>query len=336
MTDVLVSVVVPTYDRPDKLAATLHLLGRQDLPTGTYEIVVVDDGSSPPAALPPAPQGGALRLLRLEGVGRSWARNAGARHARGRIVAFVDDDIGVTPSFLGEHVRAHDEWRDALAVGAVGLPPEHMHRPFVQFRQALERAGAPVTRGPVEAQDFCTANNMSMLRDAFLALGGFDEAMSSAEDQDLALRHTARGGRIVYLPAAAAIHNDHSLDIRSYCRRMEWGYEQLLPFCLRYPERAANQTRARVNGPLDWSADGGVATLRKLVKAALALPPATSSLLWACGAVEAVAPRARLLDRLYRAALGVHIFRGYRRGLRRYRGAGHGPSAVLRGPRQVA
>ncbi len=47
----LISVVVPTYKRPDLLSRCLDSLRRQDLDPGLYEVVVVHDGTSPPNPL---------------------------------------------------------------------------------------------------------------------------------------------------------------------------------------------------------------------------------------------------------------------------------------------
>ena len=69
---------------------------------------------------------------------------------------------------------------------------------------------------------------------------GFDAVLASSEDQDLALRHTATGGRIAFVPEARVVHCDSALDIRSYCRRAEWGAEHMIPFCRRYPDWPAN------------------------------------------------------------------------------------------------
>ena len=52
-----VSVIIPTFNRPEKLAATVRCLREQTLPPSDYELIVVDDGSEPPAALADHPRG---------------------------------------------------------------------------------------------------------------------------------------------------------------------------------------------------------------------------------------------------------------------------------------
>jgi GT2 family glycosyltransferase len=321
------SVIIPTHNRPDKLSETLAGLTRQDMLTADYEVIVVDDNSRPPVVLPESKDGVELRLVRLEASERSAARNAGASTARGEFLVFLDDDMSVAGDFIPHHLAAHREWRDAIVVGSIRLPDDGS--PFVRFRQRLEDGSLPGGRGPTAMRNFCAAGNMSIPRDLFLRLGGFNTAISSGEDQDLALRHTARGGEIIFLPEARATHHDGALDIRSYSKRNEWGMENIIPFLLRHPDWPDNVERGRVNGPVRFGGEPFALSLRKIVKSALAHKPVTESLFKIASALERRSPGSSLLDRLYRLLLGIHIFRGYRRGLDRH-GRQAQPGPVLR------
>jgi cellulose synthase/poly-beta-1,6-N-acetylglucosamine synthase-like glycosyltransferase len=72
-----ISVIIPTHNRPEKLAATVNCLRQQDFPAGEYEIVVVDDGSEPPVTIQSDATGVECRVVRLEGLERSAARKCG-------------------------------------------------------------------------------------------------------------------------------------------------------------------------------------------------------------------------------------------------------------------
>jgi glycosyltransferase involved in cell wall biosynthesis len=310
-----VSVIIATRDRPTKLAETVMRLTSQQASGLPFEVLVVDDGSTPPVGSEAVPGVEPVRLVRLAGVGRSGARNAGAGVALGAILIFIDDDITASTDFVEQHSRAHREWGHALITGAIKLPNSALRTPFGRFRQALEDEGLPRHRGPAPAQNFCAAGNMSIPREDFLALGGFDTGMSSAEDQDLALRHVARGGVVAYLPEAVGIHRDEALDLRSYCERAEWGMQNTVAFLLKYPDLPENIARVRVNGPINWLKDGGVATVRKLAKAILGVAPVLEGALFVAGLLERVGASPWLLERTYRTLLGVHLARGLRRGL---------------------
>ena len=316
----LISVIIPTRDRSGALRETLAALGGQTLSVSDYEVIVVDDGSRPAVQVPWIHEGPRCAVLRLNGRERSAARNAGARVARGDLVVFVDDDITVSGNFLEAHVTGHREWPGALVVGSIQLSDEVLRGPFGRFRQALEQRGIPAQRGIAGASNLCTAQNMSVDRQRFVELEGFAEELVSAEDQDFALRHCEKGGIIVFLPEAAGIHRDEAADVRGYCRRMEWGSERLLAFCRRHPAWPDNVARERVNGPVRLGCEPVGLTLRKLMKTMMALPPVVKLLFATATLLERTAPSSPLLEKLYRLLLGVHILRGYRRGLARFTG----------------
>lgn len=309
------SVIIPTHNRHEILAETLACLQRQSLPRAAYEILVMDDGSTPPVTVPNDSLN--CRVVRLEGVERSAARNTGARLAQGKILLFLDDDIQVKEDFLALHLQAHAEWPEALVVGAIYLPTETLQTPFGMFRHQLEQDAVPQKRGLVEMPNFCTAANMSINRDRYFELGGFNNALRSAEDQELALRHTARGSKIIYLPEADTIHRDHSLDIRSYCQRVEWGSEHVIPFCNLWPNWPQNIERQRVNGPLRIGREAFALSLRKISKTILGQKTIVNSLFGVTSLLERLAPGSFLLRRFYQLLLGIHLQRGYRKGLKR-------------------
>jgi GT2 family glycosyltransferase len=313
-----VSVIIPTHNRHDKIVETVAGLRGQTLPATDYEIIVMDDGSTPPVVLAGELENPNCRVIRLEGIERSAARNAGATLAQGHILLFLDDDIAVKENFLATHLRAHEEWPGALVVGAIHLPAEVLKTPFGRFRQNLELNAVPQERGLVAARNFCTAANMSIYREQYFDLGGFNSAIRSSEDQELALRHTARGGQIVFIPEADTVHYDHSLDIQSYCQRVEWGSENIVPFCQRYPDWPQNIERQRINGPLQLRQEPLGLSLRKLAKSVLGQNLFLKGLFALTLIMERSVPQSTALDRLYRLLLGIHLQRGYRKGLKRF------------------
>jgi len=232
------------------------------------------------------------------------------------VLVFVDDDMIVGSDFLYNHLYAHRRWPLALVVGSVRLPSEAMPRPFVRFRQRIDDGIVPRIPGPARIRNFCAAGNMSISREQFHDIGGFNPMLVSGEDQDFALRHSALGREIVFWPRARAVHHDSALDIRAYCRRAEWGSKHLVPFCRRHPDWPDNIERERVNSPLRWRQDPVSLTFRKVIKGALWLPPIRETLFLITSVLERVAPDSSTLDRMYQVLLGVYIRRGYRQGHR--------------------
>jgi hypothetical protein len=211
-------------------------------------------------------------------------------------------------TLLEAHAAAHEEWECALAVGAIALPEAALRTPFGRFRKALETSATPPSRGPVARPNFATAANMSIERQRFLELGGFD-ASTSARDQDPP-SPLAAGGAIVTCPGRAArrLGNEpacilsprHGAPVGSVRRR--------------YPDWPENRERWAVNGPPAWREDPPRRLLGKMGKRLLGLPPLLAVMLALIDLLEARAPSSRLLVLLYRLALGIHLQRGFRRG----------------------
>ena len=86
----IVSVVIPTHNRPRLLEAALESVLAQDVP---LEVIVVDDASMPPAAELPITDDPRVTVIRLDqSVGPTKARNRGIELATGDFIAFLDDD----------------------------------------------------------------------------------------------------------------------------------------------------------------------------------------------------------------------------------------------------
>lgn len=216
----LFSVVVPTFARPGRLAACLRALADLDPPEGGFEVVVADDGGGVPldGATAPVKERLALSVVALPHRGPAAARNAGAQRARGRFLAFTDDDCLPERGWLRalEARLAGDETRVVGGRTHNGLP----ENPYSAASQAiLDFLYARLNPLPDDAR-FFASNNMALARQRFEALGGFDPGfpMAAGEDRDLCDRQHRAGGRLVYAPEARVEHR-HDLGLRSFLRQ---------------------------------------------------------------------------------------------------------------------
>ncbi|MBO9689960.1 MAG: glycosyltransferase [Mitsuaria chitosanitabida] len=125
-----ISVVMPTYRRPDLLERCLRALMAQTLAPTRYEVLVVDDGHEDRARtlverLAAEPGAPAIRYLRpASGRGPAVARNTGWRAAVAPLVAFTDDDTRPDVDWLRQGLSAmlaHPAW--IAAAGRVRVPP---------------------------------------------------------------------------------------------------------------------------------------------------------------------------------------------------------------------
>jgi len=207
----VVSVVIPTFNRLDRIARVLDAFGRQTIGFDQFEIIVVCDGSTDgtEAYLKALTHPAALRPIFQSNRGPAAARNAGAAIAEGEFIVFVDDDVVPGPRLLEEHLLRHRASAGLVAViGPLLTPTDFRLSPWVAWEQAkLERQYDAMLRGRWEptARQFYTGN-ASIRRDVFLDLGGFDEHFRRAEEVEFAYRLAARGGKFIFTMAAEGVH----------------------------------------------------------------------------------------------------------------------------------
>lgn len=196
-----ISVVVPTYQRPDLLERCLSALLQQSLARDAYEIIVCDDGPSAQAkavvdaARERCADRPSLRYFPVTATqGPAGARNLGWKNARAPVIAFTDDDTVPEPGWLEAGLETMASGVEA-AVGRIVMPlPERA--------TDYERDAARLCQA-----EFATAN-VFVRQDALESVGGFDERFTLAwrEDSDLHFSLLERGYSIVSVPGAVVIH----------------------------------------------------------------------------------------------------------------------------------
>jgi glycosyltransferase involved in cell wall biosynthesis len=207
-----VSVVVPTLDRPARVAAVVRaLLAGDEVPA---EILVVDQSEDEETARALEQLGDArVRRLHHRPPSTSAARNAGAGAARSEYLAFLDDDVEFAPGWLAA-VRAELRalgYPDAM-FGEVhepkGFVADRTHLPVSLFHVEEAR----VWEQPVHPNRVGYAANFVCRRAVFEEVGGFDLRLGpgtrfcGAEDMDLAYRLLRGGYRVASSPAFEIVH----------------------------------------------------------------------------------------------------------------------------------
>lgn len=201
----LVSVVVPTHNARDSIAACLKTLVRQSYTD--IEILVCDDASTDDTlARAAAIEDPRIELLPGEvNRGASAARNRGVRHAAGDIVFFLDDDVEADSDWIENGLR---RFEDETVVGVEGkviyVSPHYVPRYSDRVVQNL-RGG-----------EYMTAN-AAYRRSALERVGLFDESLRRYQDRDLALR-VAEHGTIAFAADAVVVHRRERYDARSFMR----------------------------------------------------------------------------------------------------------------------
>jgi glycosyltransferase involved in cell wall biosynthesis len=200
------SVVVPVYQGARVLPRCLSALRASEMPSGSWELIVVDDASSDSTALVAAEFADAVVRLPDHPRGPAYARNRGVEVARGEIIVLIDADVCVHPDTLWKFTRVFATEPDVSAVfGAYDTEPEAPQL-VSQYRNLLHHFVH--AQGAGEAETFwggCGA----IRRHVFIEAGRYDEwsyPRPQIEDVELGHRVRALGYRIVLRPDIQCTH----------------------------------------------------------------------------------------------------------------------------------
>jgi GT2 family glycosyltransferase len=317
------SVLLATHQRVELLLECLDGFARQPLRRGSFEIVVVNDGSRDGTRE-------VLEALRLPvpfthrsvaAGGAAAARRVGMPLCRGERILFVNDDTLPFVDTLRSHLEAHQAYapRQVSILGTFEQPPQHLRRLLMAYLEHSNHVfGYPDFQpGQVLPGRHYYTCNASTPRAAIEAIGGFDGQFAMlAEDTDLGIRLEQAGIPLIYRPEVRALHQ-HLLsyaDIRRrqptvaraharLVRKHPWllqefeGWRKLELLGLRSYLARAGQAQGRCEALLKTLADLDVAAIRELspedadLATALevefsALFPRISGLWWSEGFVE--------------------------------------------------
>jgi len=222
MTDeVTFSVIIPVFHGGRFLREALASAVALDDSAGRFEVIVAgqqgDEGAR--RAVEEAAAGGArVCFVPCPTRNRSAMLNAAWRRARGRVLAFTDDDCVLPPGWLAALKAALE---DAEAVGVVGGPDRHggsrgafdcaldwVLESFVArcgFRSGGSGAGKYYPRCWNMAVPGEVAHQVALRRNG-AAPALFDESLEVHEDVELARRIEQSGRRIAFAPDAGVVH----------------------------------------------------------------------------------------------------------------------------------
>ncbi|MFZ0612874.1 MAG: glycosyltransferase [Desulfobacterales bacterium] len=187
MTDYLISVIIPTYNRAWVVRDAIDsVLGQSH---ADFELIVVDDGSTDGTPRILDAYGDRLQVIRQERGGVSAARNRGIAAAAGPLVALLDSDDLWLPNKLAVQVDFFKNNQSALICqteeiwirNGLRVNPAKRHRKpsGMIFERSLE---------------LCLVSPSAVMarRELFDLVGLFDESLPACEDYDLWLRVGSR------------------------------------------------------------------------------------------------------------------------------------------------
>jgi len=216
-----ITVVMPTYRRPQALARALAALAEQADPGLPWEVVVVDNdptgGATPVVDAARATFSIPLKLAHEPRLGASHARNRGVAEASGGIIALIDDDVVASPRWLAKLVEPIVAGRCQATAGRVDLDPAP-RRPTWFDEEAIGGYLARLDLGPVErplpANGCIQSCNAAFAASWLRSTGGFDPRLGPrgqtqlvGEDNLVTRRLLAAGGTARYVPEALVTHD---------------------------------------------------------------------------------------------------------------------------------
>lgn len=223
------SIIIPTYNRANSLAGTLDSLAQSI--DAAPEIVVVDNNSTDDTkrvvesfALR---SGRNVRYVLEKKPGVSFARNRAIKDAKGDLLIFTDDDMGITPSWLSELRSAFDRY-EATCVGGRVLVDHRTKLPAWWDKRLIAPIsvfdlGDDVIISNSETKDALAIGcNFAILRSALERNGGFRTdfgrigSRGGGGDSEIVLRLQRNGEKVVYYPPALLYHLP---DMRRFTRK---------------------------------------------------------------------------------------------------------------------
>jgi len=180
----MISIVIPTYNRADRLREAIQSVVDQTF--SDWELIIVDDGSTDSTEkVVGSFDDDRIYCFRQENKGVSAARNLGILAARGDLVAFLDSDdrwepkkLEVQKSFFDSHPDAHICQTEEIWIrNGVRVNPKKKHaKPSGWiFKECIPLC--------------CVSPSAVMIRrEVFDKVGLFDDSLLSCEDYDLWLR----------------------------------------------------------------------------------------------------------------------------------------------------
>ncbi|KQX69339.1 hypothetical protein ASD06_16505 [Angustibacter sp. Root456] len=194
------AVVIPVRNGGALFAEQLESLCRQDF-TGTFEVVVADNGSTDDtgALVERFASRLAVRLVDAsQRSGPAHARNVGAAATDAQWIAYCDADDVADPSWLRLLFGARH--RGDLVAGQ--LEARCLNDPDVLQARGFHEVATRLPDGPARFLSYAASANLLIRREALGRIGGWDEDLRYCEDVDLCWRAQLAGLSLVYEPEA--------------------------------------------------------------------------------------------------------------------------------------
>lgn len=219
MSEPLVTVIIPTFNRRQWIGACLDSVRAQTYPH--VETLVIDDCSTDGTVewLRTRPEYSFARIhVQPKNGGASIARNTGIQMARGELIVFIDSDDLLAPKHIETAVGVFQSHPNvglfACDSTIIGTDGEVLFsgRTWHEIQSELKRY--PVRTGPRTLKDVFIFSNIfpgfTLPKAVLEKLGGFDQSIFPMDDYDLMLRVADLGYHVYYQHEPLALRREHT------------------------------------------------------------------------------------------------------------------------------
>ena len=216
MQPIQLSYILPMYNVQGFLDTCLHSLVNQGLARGTFEIILVNDGSKDQTLAVAERWARAwpeIKIIDQKNGGQAVARNAGMRLATGEYLWFIDSDDfildGVVPTLLKAAKEAQvDVLTFELCQLPVGTPPAAKFNPHLQAEPAVNGIKF------IEKHNYNNGPWLFIARKAFLQeIGLVYKEGRRCEDGMFTMETLCRVSRVTHSPSPAYVYVRHAASI---------------------------------------------------------------------------------------------------------------------------
>ncbi|MEM8861672.1 MAG: glycosyltransferase, partial [Chloroflexota bacterium] len=213
------SVIIPAYNAEKTLPDCIHALKNQiDVP-GTYEIILVDNGSNDLTVDLAKAAGWQVAVQTKRGPGA--CRNMGLSIAQGDIICFTDADCAPLENWISEVTQPLRE--DSSITGCKGVYKTHQKTVAARFVQA-EYEGKYQLLAQQEQIDFIDTYCAAYRHEALQEVNGFNEDFQKAEDTEMAYRLASSGHKLVFQPKAVVYHTHSATLFDFFVKKIQTAY----------------------------------------------------------------------------------------------------------------
>ena len=266
-----ISVIVPTHNRCNILLKCLDSLLDQSIPRFDYEILVINDGSNDKT------RENLIKFLSLnndnifyfeqENKGPASARNVGIKHAHGRFLIFIGDDIIASRDLLKEHLKVLELNKNTAVLGFTVWDKSIEVTQFMSFliNKGIQFDYKRLKHGQHCSYKLFYTSNISLEKHWFNE-DLFDENFPypSWEDMELGYRLYQKGLKIIFNQKALAFHH-HEIKEEEFYKRVRLGSKSELYIYKKHPE-LLNLTIRKVKTGLILFFLKGINLYRKIFK----------------------------------------------------------------------